>query len=263
MMKLFEEEMINIHSISAVDKYTTGEKTPHTTEYNSFLTRYELVFYLYGHNTTLVDEVEIEDSPGSIRYMPKGQTRGKYRVTKHSPGACIDIYFDTCSPMPAHALGIKGCEKLKDSFLKLYTVWQSKRPGYYAQSMMIFYDIIHKLKQDEAEYLSSPQKASIQKAYDYLLQNYKAPDFDYEELCHASGLKYAYFSELFKKTYHMSPVKLVTKMRIDYAKELLVTSRYSMTEIAELCGFDNAYYFSTVFKKQTGFSPSKYPTELS
>ena len=59
----------------------------------------------------------------------------------------------------------------------------------------------------------------------------------------------------------MSPVRFVTKMRIDYAKELLAANRRSVSEIAEMCGFSNAYYFSNVFKKQTGFSPSQYPID--
>lgn len=74
-------------------------------------------------------------------------------------------------------------------------------------------------------------------------------------------LLWFYFSELFKKTFKMSPVRFVTKLRIDYAKELLVTNRYSVSEIVETCGFSNAYYFSNVFKKQTGFSPSQHPID--
>ena len=110
-------------------------------------------------------------------------------------------------------------------------------------------------------YLSGIQKDHMQKANEYIIENYKNPDFNYKELCHATGLEYAYFSELFKKTFKMSPVRFVTKMRIDYAKELLVTNRRSVSEIAEMCGFSNLYYFSNVFKKQTGFSPSQYPID--
>ena len=61
----------------------------------------------------------------------------------------------------------------------------------------------------------------------------------------------------------MSPNRLVTDMRIGYAKELLVTSRYSVGEIATLSGFENVYYFSSVFKKKTGFSPTGYLASLT
>ena len=52
------------------------------------------------------------------------------------------------------------------------------------------------------------------------------------------------------------------KGMIDYAKELLVTNHQSVAKIAEMCGFSNTYYFSNVFKKQTGVSPSQYPTTI-
>ena len=50
----------------------------------------------------------------------------------------------------------------------------------------------------------------------------------------------------------MSPVKYVTALRLDHAKELLITGQYSVGEVAELCGFENVYYFSAVFKKTPG-----------
>ena len=59
----------------------------------------------------------------------------------------------------------------------------------------------------------------------------------------------------------MSPVRFVTKMKVDYAKELLVTNRYSIKQIAEMSGFEDASYFSKVFKKRTGFSPKNYPID--
>lgn len=50
---------------------------------------------------------------------------------------------------------------------------------------------------------------------------------------------------------------LVTK-RISEAKELLLLSDLSMTEIAFRIGFKNSQYFSNSFKKNTGFSPKDY-----
>ncbi len=56
----------------------------------------------------------------------------------------------------------------------------------------------------------------------------------------------------------MSPVKYITQLRVEKAKELLITNRYKVSEIAEMCGFENVYYFSNVFKKQVGVSPKTY-----
>lgn len=261
-MKLFDCETIHINKIYSVDKYSGYAKPLSTKEFGTFFKTYEIVYYLSGENTTVVDGVEIHDCAGSVRYMPKGQSRGRYTVQRLSEYAsCIDVYFDTDSPMPERAVGLLKNENLKDKFMKLLDTWQKKDIGYYASSMMIFYDIISAFQKQQQSYLSGAQKKYMQKAYEYIVSNYKNPDFNYMELCRAAGPRYAYFSELFKKTFKMSPVRFVTKMRIDYAKELLVTNRWSVSEIAEMCGFSNAYYFSNVFKKQTGFPPSQYPVD--
>ena len=261
-MNLFDCETIHINKIYSVEKYSGCAKPLSIKEYGTFFNTYEIVFYLSGETVTIVDGVEIHDCAGSIRYMPKGQSRGRYTVQHLSEySSCIDVYFDADSPMPEHATGLLNNENLKDKFMKLFDTWQKKSIGYYASSMMIFYDIISSIQRQQHFYLSGIQKEHIQKAYEYIVANYRKPDFNYKELCHTTGLEYAYFSELFKKTFKLSPVRFVTKMRIDYAKELLVTNRWSVSEIAEMCGFSNTYYFSNVFKKQTGFSPSLYPID--
>lgn len=256
-MKPFENEQIAITKIHTVERYV--DKDIQNEEFGTSAGTYELIFFLYGNNLTTIGKSVMRDEAGAVRYIPKGELGGKYTVEKFEPGECIDIYFDTESPMPKYALSVKPKSDLKDKFLKLYKIWQRKNNGYYAAAMVLFYEIIYALQNENREYLSPQKKEYMQKSYDYILNNYKSHNFDYDELCEFSGLKYTYFNELFKKTYGMTPVRLVTKLKINYAKELLVTGRYSVAEIAEMCGLANTYYFSTVFKKQTGFAPSKYP----
>lgn len=165
--------------------------------------------------------------------------------------------------MPDTALAIANCDALRDKFLKIYALWQKKDIGYYADVMSVFYEIIAYFQKRKAQsYLSAEQKDAMQLAYDYLSAHYLRHDFDYKALCLSTGLEYTRFSELFKKHFSVSPVKLVNKMRIDHAKELLITGRFTISEIAEQCGFENVYYFSNVFKKHTGFSPSVYPRTI-
>ena len=47
-------------------------------------------------------------------------------------------------------------------------------------------------------------------------------------------------------------------LRIEYAKELIHSKYYTISQCAEMSGFSDAKYFSTVFKKYTGIPPSKY-----
>ena len=62
----------------------------------------------------------------------------------------------------------------------------------------------------------------------------------------------------FKKHYGKTPSRVITDLRIQKAKELLSATDCSISQIAEDCGFDNVYYFSNAFKKETGMTPSAY-----
>ncbi|GMQ61346.1 response regulator [Vallitalea maricola] len=72
------------------------------------------------------------------------------------------------------------------------------------------------------------------------------------------GLTPNYISQIFKKDTGLTITKYLTDVRINAAKELLKDSNFKVFEVAEMVGFDNPYYFSTVFKKVTGMHPSKF-----
>ena len=72
------------------------------------------------------------------------------------------------------------------------------------------------------------------------------------------GLTPNYISQIFKKETGITITKKITEIRIEAAKELLKDSNFKVFEVAEMVGFDNPYYFSTVFKKITGIHPSKF-----
>lgn len=67
-----------------------------------------------------------------------------------------------------------------------------------------------------------------------------------------------YLSQLFKKYNDMGYNDYVTQCKIDEARKLLKTGDYKIYEIAELLGFESAFYFSKVFKKVVGVPPTEY-----
>jgi AraC-like DNA-binding protein len=72
------------------------------------------------------------------------------------------------------------------------------------------------------------------------------------------GLSHNGFIAKFKKETGYRPVEYIAAVRIGRAKELLMNSGMRISEIAEACGFENMYYFSNTFKRQTGLSPTDY-----
>lgn len=72
------------------------------------------------------------------------------------------------------------------------------------------------------------------------------------------NLSVSHFRNLFKKTYNTSPMNYVHNLRIEKAKQLLLYSNFTITEISEKCGFSNLYSFSRAFKSSVGISPNNY-----
>ena len=55
-----------------------------------------------------------------------------------------------------------------------------------------------------------------------------------------------------------SPMQYILSIRINNAVSLLETTDYNVTEISAIVGYENPLYFSRIFKKQKGVSPSEY-----
>ncbi len=69
----------------------------------------------------------------------------------------------------------------------------------------------------------------------------------------------AHLRELFRKQYQVSPMDYLQELRLKKSEELLVKHQtLSLKEIAELVGFKDPLYFSKVFRKSYGMSPSEY-----
>ncbi len=71
-------------------------------------------------------------------------------------------------------------------------------------------------------------------------------------------ISYNYFKRLFRLKYNTTPHAYVTELRLERALELLSTNLYSITDIANMCGYTDIFYFSRVFKNRYGVPPGKY-----
>jgi len=70
-----------------------------------------------------------------------------------------------------------------------------------------------------------------------------------------------HFIRLFSAAYGMTPQRYLLDVRIRHASAMLKESVLPVTEVALRCGFDDSNYFSRVFRKYTGRSPSEYRTQ--
>lgn len=78
------------------------------------------------------------------------------------------------------------------------------------------------------------------------------------ELASQLNLSKEQFSRFFRQAFRRSPLQYLTQMRLQKACRLLTKGDMTMSEIAEVCGFDNSNYFSRVFKQHFAMSPSEF-----
>ncbi|MBW4839464.1 MAG: helix-turn-helix transcriptional regulator, partial [Paenibacillaceae bacterium] len=67
-----------------------------------------------------------------------------------------------------------------------------------------------------------------------------------------------YLSMLFRANTGKTFIEHLTDIRIDKAKDMLRTTHYKNYEVAEKVGYQDSRYFSQIFKKKVGVSPSEY-----
>lgn len=77
-----------------------------------------------------------------------------------------------------------------------------------------------------------------------------------------SGVSQSLLSAKFRTHMGCSPIACLNAMRIERAKELLADRELPISEIGALCGFENPYYFSNAFLKQTGVRPKEYRRQV-
>jgi len=87
--------------------------------------------------------------------------------------------------------------------------------------------------------------------------NISNSDFGKEEFAAAMNVSSSLLYKKMKSLTDQSPTDFIKTIRLNHAVELLQSRKYSVTEVSELCGFASVGYFSTVFRKHFGKSPSE------
>lgn len=121
-------------------------------------------------------------------------------------------------------------------------------------------ELLQYLEQDQVKAKTLP--SAIARAVKYIETHFHE-DIALQDIVVASRLSTYHFTRLFHRTMGVTPIKYLTKVRLTKAVTLLKNHELTIEEIAKHVGFNDANYFSKVFKKALDVTPSTYRNSTS
>lgn len=97
----------------------------------------------------------------------------------------------------------------------------------------------------------------IERATHYFNENYSS-HINIEEYALSRHLSVCWFIRSFRQILKVTPMQYILSLRMANAQNLLESTGYNISEIAAAVGYDNPLYFSRLFHRHTGMSPSEY-----
>ena len=160
------------------------------------------------------------------------------KMTRRS-GVGVGEVFGTGFSLPIQDSALPSLEELE---------------GWCAESYLRLRTLIRRRQTDSAG-------QTVEAAKEYIRQHYAESDLSVEKLCAYLHLSSTYFSTLFKRETGTSFTAYVTTVRMEAAAEAIRGTEEKTYLIAQRCGYEDPNYFSYVFKRHFGVTPTKYRSE--
>ena len=271
--RLFEYNHIKSSSLSEIQVYnagyekTTGKKAPRVlTDFGGYSMHYVFsgsgVVELDGKAYKVhKDEIFFLFPDVKTAYYPDKKTPWRY--------SWID-FFGTKAAETLAAVRVDldhPILKINDSEIgKLFMKNVSECNKYVEVSDWIsvsyFYKIMAQIAVQnggETETKAAPSHTNlIEQALGVIEKNYRDPEFNLKLLAYQIGVSSEYLSRLFAAHLGTTFTNYLRKKRIAKAVELFDKGNYTIKEVADMTGFSDPYYFSTVFKKLNLVSPRQH-----
>ena len=219
--------------------------------------------FVYEYNGTLINGNSgdfLINEPNQVLYHGprKNAKQGYINDWMHISGKEISNLFKKY-PLPINKpFKIKNIAMVKKLFKRIENEFLTKNEGYGDIIKSNITLLIINVFREYSLNLNTPgNNEEIEKIHTLIC---KEPNKNWKlkELAALSGYSVSRFCEIYKQLYNESPINTLNSQKILYAKNLLLSGQVNVGQTAEMCGYNNIYYFSKYFKKVTGHSPSYY-----
>ncbi len=145
--------------------------------------------------------------------------------------------------------------RIQKLFSKAYKCFMHPSPGYMYRCTSYLCEILELL---QIEFGNPDTKMSpmIVDAVNFMLEHYTDPKLTVANLAERSHISSTYFRKLFENAFGINPKAYMLKLRLEHSVNLLASTSLSITEISTQSGFLDSRYYTTVFGRAYGLSPS-------
>ena len=228
---------------------------------------HQILFCADGEGMLEFDGEKIKLSEGDCFFLPRLHPHSYYPLTDHwdvrwtafEGTACDDVLerLKMTRPSVIHIDADSKLEKIFDRMIRsletdiLYC-------DYICSGLIYDYILeFHRYTDEERNSSKSRNVTLLLPALRYMHENFKQ-DISMSELSEMVGITPQHFCRIFKKTMGVRPNVFLTQIRLEEAKHLLSDTNSTVAYAAEQSGFRDTGYFSTVFKKYVGMTPSDH-----
>ena len=195
-------------------------------------------------------------TPGSVVYLPSGSAHTLEILDDDITFFRIDFQITVGGELVQFSTKpLKLCQTTTREFAEAVQMLAEKYQ--YLHDSIGKTRLICTMFQELTSASVSPGKERLSPAIRYLLEHL-TQRLDCSRLAGACNLSSAQFYSLFREEYHMTPLQYRDSLLLHKATLLLQDSSCSVSEVADLLGFESVAYFSRFFKKHIGVSPSNY-----
>lgn len=211
---------------------------------------YGLSFCISGQITYVQDGQRYVSNPSCAVLLPRGASYSLYG-DKSGMFPLINFQCDNlaCDRITVLPLGnpknhlsqfkkLSSCFLYGDNTLKIFS---------------LFYDMLADIETDQTR-----SQNPLYPIIDYLREHIGDAELTNTILAERLGVSEVYLRRLFTTHCGTTPKQYILTLRIEKAKQLLADNQYTVTAIAEKCGFSSLYHFCRCFKERTGCTPLEY-----
>lgn len=252
-----EHTISNLNIVSSFSRESKPYNKIINRKYHSF------IFRLTGQGLYFFDNKNITVKAGEMLFIPKGTTYSYKTNPDMKTGYTLINFlgdFKITTPRSYNLENFYDADYIRTHFCNL---WNFGNESEKYKCVSLFYSLVSYIFMIENTNYPDRKKFNIiEPALKYLKEHIYDCSFKTEYLHKLCGLSNTYFRKIFMNEFGMTPQNYITSKRLSHAKLIIDSGDFNtIKEVSESVGYNDPLYFSKVFKKTYGISPSEVNTQ--